>query len=302
MTEVVKKDWLAKQFEQNRGHLRGVAYRMLGSLSEAEDAVQETWVRLNRSDANSIDNLGGWLTTVVSRVCLDMLRSRSSRREDSIEDNPIEIPAKEDASIDPEQEAILAESVGIALMVLLNRLNPAERFAFVLHDLMDLPFDEIAPILGRTSTATRQLASRARRQVRGISPDAAVEFTQQREIVNSFLAALRAGDIEALVQVLDPDLVVHVDKSAAATGVAVEIHGARNWAGNAIAFARHMRFFQPALVDGTVGILLAPRGRLFRVLRFTFTDGRVTQLDVIADPKRLQQLEIGMLEGSDESM
>lgn len=295
---MAEKDWLAKQFEQNRGHLRGVAYRMLGSLSEAEDAVQETWVRLNRSDANSIDNLRGWLTTVVSRVCLDMLRSRSSRREDSIEENPIEIPAKDDASIDPEQEAILAESVGIALMVLLNRLSPAERFAFVLHDLMDLPFDEIAPILGRTSTATRQLASRARRQVRSVSPDVGMELAQQREVVNSFLMALRSGDIEGLVQVLDPELVVHIDKSAAATGVPVEIHGARNWAGNAIAFARHLRFFQPALVDGGVGILLAPRGRLFRVLRFTFTNGRVTQLEVIADPERLQQLEIGMLQSS----
>lgn len=295
---MAEKDWLAKQFEQNRGHLRGVAYRMLGSLSEAEDAVQETWVRLNRSDANSIDNLRGWLTTVVSRVCLDMLRSRSSRREDSIEENPIEIPAKDDVSIDPEQEAILAESVGIALMVLLNRLSPAERFAFVLHDLMDLPFDEIAPILGRTSTATRQLASRARRQVRSVSPDIGMELAQQREVVNSFLMALRSGDIEGLVQVLDPELVVHIDKSAAATGVPVEIHGARNWAGNAIAFARHLRFFQPALVDGGVGILLAPRGRLFRVLRFTFTNGRVTQLEVIADPERLQQLEIGMLQSS----
>ncbi|WP_263416613.1 sigma-70 family RNA polymerase sigma factor [Terriglobus albidus] len=294
---MTEKDWLTKQFEQNRGHLRGIAYRMLGSLSEAEDAVQETWMRLNRSDANSIDNLGGWLTTVVSRVCLDMLRSRSSRREDSIDENPIEIRAKDEASIDPEQEAILAESVGIALMVLLNRLTPAERFAFVLHDLMDLPFDEIAPILGRTSTATRQLASRARRQVRGVSPDAGIDFAQQQEVVNSFLTALRAGDIEALVQVLDPGLVVHIDKSAAATGVPVEIHGARNWARNAVAFARHLRFLQPALVDGAVGILLAPRGRLFRVLRFTFTDSRITQLDVIADPERLQQLEIGMLEG-----
>jgi RNA polymerase sigma-70 factor (ECF subfamily) len=294
---VTEKDWLAKQFEQNRGRLRGVAYRMLGSLSEAEDAVQETWVRLNRSDAGSIDNLGGWLTTVISRVCLDILRARSSRREDSIDDNPIALPAKDDAGIDPEQEAILAESVGIALMVLLNRLSPAERFAFVLHDLMDLPFDEIAPILGRTSTATRQLASRARRQVRSVSPDVGMELAQQREVVNSFLTALRAGDIEGLVRVLDPDLVVHIDKSAAATGVPVEIHGARNWAGNAIVFARHLRFFQPALVDGTVGILLAPRGRLFRVLRFTFTNGRVTQLDVIADTKRLQQLQIGMLEG-----
>jgi len=295
---VAEEEWLTKQFEQNRGHLRGVAYRILGSLSEADDAVQETWVRLNRSDTNSIDNLRGWLTTVVSRVCLDMLRSRSSRREESIEENAIELPARDDAGIDPEQEAILAESVGIALMVLLNRLNPAERFAFVLHDLMGLPFDEIAPILGRTSAATRQLASRARRQIHGIGPDAGVELRQQQEVVNSFLTALRAGDIEGLVQVLDPELVVHIDKGAAATGVPVEIHGARNWAGNAIAFARHMRFFQTALVDGAVGILLAPRGRLFRVLRFTFTEGWVTQLDVIADPERLGRLEIGMLEGS----
>jgi RNA polymerase sigma factor (sigma-70 family) len=293
---MTEKDWLAKQFEMNRGHLRGVAYRMLGSLSEAEDAVQESWLRLSRSDADSIDNLGGWLTTVVARVCLDMLRSRKLRKEDSMESQPFELPAENKPKIDPEQEILLADSVGIALLVMLNRLSPAERLAFVLHDLFDLSFDEIAPVLGRTPVATRQLASRARRQVRGTTSNPDVSLSQQREVVTTFLSALRAGDIEALVAVLDPDLVVRIDKTALPSGAPSEVRGARNWAGQAIAFSRNIRFIQPALVDGGVGVVVAPRGSLFRALRFTFTAGKIARIDVIADPKHLEQLNLGLLD------
>lgn len=289
------QDWLAERFEQNRGHLRAVAYRMLGSLSEADDAIQETWLRLGRSDASSIDNLGGWLTTVVARVCLDMLRSRTSRREESLDTETVEPPAK-NAVPDPEQEAVLADSVGLALLVVLDRLSPAERLAFVLHDLFAVPFDEIARIVGRTEEATRQLASRARRRVQGRErlPDA--ELHQQRDVVDKFLAAVRAGDFEGLVAVLDPDVVVHIDEAAAAPGAAREIRGAATWAKNAIAFSRGARFVRPVLVDGTVGAMLAPQGHLSRILRLTITEGRIREVDIIGDPARLQELDLAVLE------
>lgn len=287
---------LAQQFEENRGHLRGVAYRMLGSLSEAEDAVQEAWLRLSRAGSGRIDNLGGWLTTVVGRVCLDMLRARKSRREDSLEDQPFEPVASTTSRVDPEQEALLADSVGIALLVVLNRLNPAERLAFVLHDLFDLSFDEIAPIVGRTATAARQLASRARRQIRGKAAVPESDLAQQRTVVRAFLTALRGGDIEALAAVLDPELLVRGDESVALPGTAREVHGARGWAKQIIASARGARFAQPALVDGEIGIVIAPRGHLFRVLRFTITNGRIAQVDVVADRERLGQLDLAMLD------
>jgi len=293
---MIEKDWLAQQFEENRGHLRGVAYRMLGSLSEAEDAVQESWLRLSRSDSASIDNLGGWLTTVVGRVCLDMLRSRNSRREDSLNDQKSEPVTSNKDKFDPEQEALLADSVGLALLVVLDRLNPAERLAFVLHDLFDLSFDEIAQIVGRTPAATRQLASRARRQVRGVAIAPEADLAQQREVVTNFLAALRKGDFEGLVAVLDPDLVVRIDKSALPSGAPAEVHGARNWAGQAITFSRNARFVQPALVDGAVGIVLAPQGRLLRALRFTITNGKIARIDIVADPERLHQLDLAVLD------
>jgi len=292
---MMEYDWLAQQFEENRGHLRGVAYRMLGSLSEAEDAVQESWLRLSRSDSDNIDNLGGWLTTVVARVCLDMLRSRKLRQEDSLNDQPSEPAAVDKRRSDPEQEALLADSVGLALLVVLDRLNPAERLAFVLHDLFDLSFDEIAPIVGRTSAATRQLASRARRQVRGVATMPEANLAQQREVVTAFLAALRGGDFEGLVAVLDPDLVVHIDENALAPGIPREMRGARNWAKQAIALSRGARFTQPALIDGVVGVIVAPRGRLFRVLRFTITNGKISQVDVVADPERLNKLDLAVL-------
>lgn len=291
---MVMSDFLAQQFEQNRGHLRGVAYRMLGSLSEADDAVQESWLRLSRSDASIIENLGGWLTTVVSRVCLDMLRSRVSRREDSLEDQAVAPAFAPSRKIDPEQEALLADSVGIALLVVLDRLNPAERLAFVLHDLFDLPFDEIAPILGRTSAATRQLASRARRQVRGATANADSSLSNQRDVVTAFLAALRAGDMEALLSVLDPDLVVRIDE-AAGSGTAREVHGAQNWASQAIAYSRGTRFVQLALVDGNAGLILAPHGKLLRALQFIVYNGKIAGIEIIANPDRLAAVDLAVL-------
>jgi RNA polymerase sigma factor (sigma-70 family) len=296
---MMEKDWLAQQFEEQRGHLRGVAYRMLGSLSEAEDAVQEAWLRLSRSDADSIDNLGGWLTTVVARVSLDMLRSRKSRREDALDDQVSEPVADNKGRVDPEQEALLADSVGLALLVVLDRLNPAERLAFVLHDLFDLSFEEIANVVGRTPAAARQLASRARRQVRGSASLPEADLAQQREVVATFLTALRVGDFEGLVAVLDPDLVVRIDKSALPSGAPSEVRGARNWAGQAIAFSRSIpfiQFIQPALVDGAVGIVLAPQGRLFRALRFTIREKKIAEIRVFADPENLRGLDLAVLE------
>lgn len=290
-----ENEWLAKQFEEKRSHLRGVAYRMLGSLSEAEDAVQEAWLRLNRSDISSVENLGGWLTTVVGRVCLDMLRSRKSRREDSLTDQTPEPVADRDGGIDPEMEALMADSVGLALLVVLDRLSPAERLAFVLHDMFDLSFEEIGVIVGRSPAAARQLASRARRRVHGASAVPDADLNGQREVVEAFLAALRGGDFNGLIAVLDPDLVVHIDPSAVLEGGSTEVRGARTWAKEALAFSRGARFVQPALVDGRVGAVLAPRGRLFRALRFTITHGKITRVDVIADAGHLRDLELAVL-------
>ena len=296
---MVDHDWLAARFEENRGHLRAVAYRMLGSVNDTDDAIQETWLRLSRSDASAIDNLGGWLTTVVARVCLDMLRSRTSRREESLEEGESEPEVRSDIAKDsatnPEQEALLADSVGIALMVVLDRLAPAERLAFVLHDLFGVSFEEIGTIVGRTPTAARQLASRARRRVQGTGTVHEVERVQQREVVDAFLAALRAGDFEGLVAVLDPDVVVHVDEAAGRPGAAREIRGAQNWAKGAVAFSQMARSIQPALVDGSVGLVLAPSGRLQRALKLKFRDGKIVEVEIIADPARLGEMELGVL-------
>jgi len=282
---------LAEQFEQNRDHLRAVAFRMLGSLSEADDAVQEAWLRLSRTDSGEINNLGGWLTTVVARVCLDMLRARTARREDSLDAAPVEPATPPSQAIDPEKEALLADSVGLALLVVLDRLEPAERLAFVLHDMFDLSFDEIAGIVGRTPAAARQLASRARRRVRGGSVPSASPLQQQRKLVDAFLTALRARDFNALVSVLDPDLVVH---SYPAQGQAEE-RGAELWARRAITLAQGARAARPALINGEVGIVIAPRGRLFRALRFTFAAGKIAQIDVVGDPADLAALDLAML-------
>jgi RNA polymerase sigma factor (sigma-70 family) len=290
-----ERNYLAEQFEENRAHLRSVAYRMLGSVSEVDDAVQEAWLRLSRAETAGIDNLGGWLTTVVARVCLDMLRSRKSRREEPFTPHAPEPVATGTSGSSPEHEALLADSVGLALLVVLDRLTPAERLAFVLHDMFALPFEEIAAIVGRSTTATRQLASRARRRVRGgaAAPDA--DLIRQREVVGAFLAALRGGDFEGLLAVLDPDLVVRADVPAP-SGAPAEIRGAAVWAKQAIAFGQLARLARLALVNGAVGIVMAPRGRLFRVVRLTIANGKITQIEVIGDKARLGALDLSIVD------
>ncbi|HZZ39173.1 MAG TPA: sigma-70 family RNA polymerase sigma factor [Acidobacteriaceae bacterium] len=286
-------EWLAERFEENRRHLQGVAYRLLGSLSEAEDAVQEGWLRLSRSGAEGVENLPGWLTTVVARVCLDMLRSRKSRGEESLETPGSEAAAGAHRAIDPEQETMLAESVGLATLVVLDRLNPAERIAFVLHDVFDVPFEEIARIAGRTSESVRQLASRARRRVRGVTSVPEGQIAQQRSLVEGFLAALRAGDAEKLVTLMTPEFAARADAAAAPRGLP-EVYGAEGWAREAIRTANGARLARVALVDGAVGLVVAPRGRLFRVLRFTFADGRIAGLEVIGDREQLRRTEVAV--------
>ncbi len=288
-----ERDYLAGRFEEHRAHLRAVAYRMLGSLNEVEDAVQEAWLRLSRADAAGIDNLGGWLTTVVARVCLDMLRSRTSRREESLTSDAPEPVATGASGSSPEQEAILADSVGLALLVVLDRLAPAERLAFVLHDMFGTPFEEIAPIVGRSAEATRQLASRARRRVRGGTAERPPDLVRQREVVDAFIAALRAGDFEGLLAVLDPDLVVRADMAA---GAVTEIRGAAAWAKGAVTYGHMARLTQPALVDGAIGVVVAPHGRLTRALRFTIANGRITEIEVIGNPARLGEMEVSIVD------
>lgn len=288
-----EENWLAEQFENNRGHLRGVAYRMLGSLSEADDAVQETWLRLSRSDASNIQNLSGWLTTVVARICLDILRSRTARAEESLETDPASITSKPSAR-NPEQETLLADSVGVALLVVLDRLSPAERLAFVLHDVFAVPFEEIAAIIDRTPDAARQLASRARRRVQARESNPSANLPEQRKVVDAFLKALQSGDFEGLVAVLDPDVVVHIDEAAGRPGGPREIRGARNWAQGAVAFSQMARFGEAALIDGSVGVVFAPDAKLSRVLRFKFADGKIVQADIIAEPARLSELELAI--------
>lgn len=289
------REWLASKFEENRGHLRGVAYRMLGSLGEADDAVQECWLRLSRSDADEVENLRGWLTTIVSRICLDMLRSRKSRREEALESVAPEPAGKGAAAVDPEAEAMLAESVGYATLVVLDRLNPAERIAFVLHDLFDIPFEEIAGITGRTPEAARQLASRARRRLRGVAALPNQELAQQRDLAEKFLAALRLGDPSKLLEVLDPAFAVQADAVAAPRGAPTDVHGAEAWAKETVRAARGARLARLAVVDGSVGLIVAPRGKLFRVLRFTYANNRIASMEIIGDPERLRAIEVGEL-------
>jgi RNA polymerase sigma factor (sigma-70 family) len=282
-------DWLTAQFEANRPHLRAVAYRMLGSLSEAEDAVQEGWLRLSRADTSAVENLGGWLTTVVGRVCLDMLRSRRTRREEPLENG---VPEPVDGG-DPEHEAVLADSVGLALLVVLETLTPAERLAFVLHDMFAMPFDEIAPIVGRSTAAARQLASRARRRVQGAP--AVPDVERQREVVDAFLAASRRGDFAALVAVLDPDVVLRADSIAMNGGPAEVVLGAKAVAGQARMYSQRSAFSRTVLVNGEVGVVVAPRGHLLGVLTFSFGQGRITAINVLADPETLHGLELATL-------
>jgi len=294
------RDWLTEKFEENRPHLRAVAYRMLGSMGEVDDAVQEAWLRFHRTDARSIENLGGWLTTVIARVCLDMLRSRKSRREESLEDHNERMPdfvlSREDR-IDPEQETLIADSVGLALLVVLETLSPQERLAFVLHDMFAVPFDEIAAIVGCSSVAARQLASRARRRVRAGAPAHDVDLIQQRRVVNAFLAAVRAGDFEGLMAVLDPDVVRRSDHIP---GELNEIRGARTVAEQAIMFSRLAASAQPVLVNGAAGIISwLPDGQPFSVMGFTIQrqvgGNRIVAIDVFRDPVRLGRLDLTML-------
>jgi RNA polymerase sigma-70 factor, ECF subfamily len=289
-------DWLAQRFEKDRTHLRAVAYRMLGSLSEADDAVQETWLRLGRSDTSGIDNLGGWLRTVVARVCLDALRSRKSQREEPLGVHvPDPIVSRGDG-IDPEHEALLADSVGLALLVVLEKLSPAERLAFVLHDMFAVPFDEIAPIVDRSSAAARQLASRARRRVQEQAPIPDASLGRQREVVEAFLAASREGDFEALVVVLDPDVVLRADAGTAPTAASREVHGAQAVAKLALAFTQVARFSRPALVNGAVGLVTLTGGELFSVMGFTIKGGKIVEIDILADAARLAPLDLTVLD------
>ena len=288
-------NWLAEQFEAERPHLRAVAYRMLGSLAEAEDAVQETWLRLSRSDASTVSNLGGWLTTAVARVCLNVLHARKARREESLDASVPEPHTRAFGGIDPEEEAELADSVGIALLVVLETLAPAERLAFVLHDIFAVPFDEIAPLVEREVPATRQLASRARRRVRGAAREVDADLTASRAFVDAFLAASRSGDFDALLAVLDPDIVFRADRVAVSRGATGEICGAVAVAQQIIGRLRWTQFAQPVLVDGTVGLVVAPRGRLALLVRLTIKGDKIAAIDALADPTHLRQLHLAML-------
>jgi RNA polymerase sigma factor (sigma-70 family) len=292
---MTEHDYLAEQFEEHRTHLRAVAYRMLGSVSEVDDAVQEAWLRLSRAETTAIDNLGGWLTTVVARVCLDMLRSRKSWREEPFTPDAPEPVATGTSGSSPENEALLADSVGLALLVVLDRLTPAERLAFVLHDMFALPFEEIAPIVGRSLEATRQLASRARRRVRGGAVASEPDLIRQREVVDAFLAALRGGDFEGLLAVLDPDLVVRAD-AAVTSGAPTESRGAAVYAKQAAAYGHLARLVRPALVDGAVGLVMAPKGRLFRAIRLTIANGKIAEIEIIGDPARLAELDLSIVD------
>jgi RNA polymerase sigma factor (sigma-70 family) len=291
---MTERDWLAERFEEHRTHLRAVAYRMLGSLSEADDAVQEAWLRLSRTDADEIENLGGWLTTVVARVSLNMLRSRNVRREEPIGVRvPDPIVDRADGT-DPEHEALLADSVGLALLVVLETLSPPERLAFVLHDIFAMPFDEIAPIVGRSHEATRQLASRARRRVQGEKAVHDADLDTQRQVVDAFLAAARDGDFEALLEVLDPDVVLRADLGPA--GGSQEVRGARAVAGQALFYSRLGLVMHPALVNGLAGAVATLDGEPYSVGAITVRGGKIVEMDILADPERLSQLDLTILD------
>jgi RNA polymerase sigma-70 factor (ECF subfamily) len=290
-------DWLAERFEEHRTHLRAVAYRMLGSLSDADDAVQEAWLRLSRADTGGVENLRGWLTTVVARVCLNILRSRKTRREEPLSVYvPDPIISREDG-IDPEHEVLLADSVGLALQVVLDTLDPAERVAFVLHDIFAVPFDEIAPIVGRSPAAARQLASRARRRLQGAGAVPDADLSRQREVVDAFLAASRAGDFDALLAVLDPDVVLRADRGAAPPGLSRVIRGARAVAEQALIGSRRGGLVHPVLVNGAAGIVVTVGGRPVSIMGFTVTDGKIVAIDVLADPDRLNRIDLAVLDG-----
>ena len=289
-----EREWLAQRFNAERPRLVAVAYRMLGSLAEAEDAVQETWIRLSRTDASTVDNLGGWLTTVVGRVSLNVLRSRATRRENSLDQHTTDLIPTSDARTDPEQEALMADAVGLALLVVLEALDPAERLAFVLHDMFDVPFDDIATVVGRSPAAARQLASRARRRVRGTPRLPDRDLARQREVVDAFLSASRRGDFDALVALLDPNVVLRADATAVARGAAGTLNGAVAVARAAL--VNGARLARPALVNGEVGVVIAAGGRLRLALRPTIEDGRIVEIEIMGDPDSIGALEVAVLD------
>ncbi|WAS91572.1 RNA polymerase sigma factor SigJ [Nannocystis punicea] len=291
-----ERDWLANRFEEHRIHLRGVAYRMLGSLSEADDAVQEAWLRLSRADVGAVENLRAWLTTVIARVCLNQLRSRGTRREQPLGPHVPDPVVQREDGVDPEHEALLAESVGLALLVVLDELAPAERLAFVLHDSFGVSFEEIAAMVGRTPEAARQLASRARRRVRNAAPVPDPDLARQREVVSAFFAATRAGDLGALVALLDPDVVLRADGGTARADVSIVARGPRAVAEHSLGFAAMTPFVRPALVNGAAGAVVAPHGQPFSVMGFTVTGGKIVAIDALVDPERLRRLDLSELE------
>ncbi|WP_367134754.1 sigma-70 family RNA polymerase sigma factor [Streptomyces sp. STD57] len=290
---------MTARFEEHRPRLRAVAYRMLGSIAEADDAVQETWLRLDRTAAAEIENLGGWLTTVVGRICLNLLRSREQRREDPLEIRiPDPVISREESSADPEQEALLVDSVGLALLVVLQSLGPAERLAFVLHDMFHVPFDDIAPLIEKTPAATRQLASRARRRVQGQAPAPDPDLARQRAAVEAFFAAARDGDFEALVSVLDPDVILRSDGGPGRAALTVAIRGAKTVAAQATTWGKLSPFARPALVNGTAGVVVVPRDwkQPVSVMAFTVVAGKIVAIEVLADPERLGRVDLSLLE------
>ncbi|HWU11738.1 MAG TPA: RNA polymerase sigma factor SigJ [Streptomyces sp.] len=291
-----EREWLTERFQASRPRLRAVAYRMLGSLSEAEDALQDSWLRLDRADTSSVENLEAWLTTVVARVCLNKLRSRGQRREDPLDSHVPDPIVSPESGLDPQHEVVLADSVGLALQVVLETLTPAERLAFVLHDMFAVPFDDIAPMIERSPEAARQLASRGRRRVQGQAPAPDPDLPRQRRVVDAFFAAARDGDFDALVAVLHPDVVLRSDGGRGPARLTTVITGARAVAGQAITFGRLYPFARPALVNGAAGVVVAAHGRPLSVMAFTVTAGRIAAIDVLADPARLQALDLTILD------
>jgi RNA polymerase sigma factor (sigma-70 family) len=295
---VTETDWRTERFEEHRTRLRAVGYRMLGSVSEADDAVQEAWLRFSRADTSSVENLAGWLTTVVARVCLDILRSRESRREDPLDVHVPDPIISHESGVDPEHEALLADSVGLALLVVLETLTPAERLAFVLHDMFAVPFEEIGLMIERSPAAARQLASRARRRVQGQAPAPDPDLARQRDVVDAFFAAARDGDFDTLVAVLHPDVVLRSDGGLARARHTVAIAGARVVAAQALTFGRLAPFVRPALINGAAGVVVAANGRPLSVMAFTVTDGKIVAIDVLADPERLDELDPGAFDNA----
>ena len=289
-------EWLADRFEEHRPHLRSVAYRMLGSLSEADDAVQDTWLRVSRAGTSEVENLGGWLTTIVARVCLNMLRARNARREQALDGHIPDPLISPDPRSQPEQEALLADSVSLALLVVLDTLSPAERLTFVLHDMFQLPFEEIAPMVGRSPQAARQLASRARRRVKGAEiPAPDPDLARQREVVDAFFQAARGGDFDALVAVLDPEVILRTDFGARRPGAPKVFHGAAAVANQALIGAMPGAELHPALINGTAGVVITVRGRPVAVMGFTVAHGKIVEIDAIAEPRRVEVIASSVL-------